>query len=96
MKLKLDGKPFSVARPSPPSVIAVSTFLDKLPFGELMSSENVRVRCGIGNQTLRNYARKFLSDYNQQRHGREALWGSKRTIAEYRRQLALEAQRETD
>ena len=82
MKLKVNGKPL---RAGPGTVVH---FLDKLPFGELVTATELSERTGIPRTTLSDLA-AALRGHNA-RANRSRVWGSTRTITELNKQLGQE------
>lgn len=71
--------------PIPPQVEKIAAFLDKLPFGELLTSREVsaRLRCSRNGDSFSHPA---VSEYKE-RIGNKLFWGSKKTISDLRKKL---------
>lgn len=87
--LKLHGKPFDFAAPTPIAV-RVRAFLDKQKDDDLLLTGDILAALNIRIRTLNNYTVRDLADYYEIARGRNRYWGNKRAIAELRRLKAAE------
>lgn len=84
--LKLNGKAFAI-RPAPPRIERIMAELDALPPDELFTTPEILKRLRTNLDALNSHAAQALADYRQICHGHQRYWGSRKAIAELRRQL---------
>ena len=77
----------------PPQVERIAAFLNKVPFGELLSSVELaaRLRCSRNGDTFSHSA---LLEYKE-RIGSKLFWGSRKTIADLLAKLTEDTNEES-
>jgi hypothetical protein len=91
MKLFLSGQQFTTARPDPPSVVKLKTFLDHSKKGELFTTKHVADAIGY-TVFMVEKCRVFVGDYSVTHLGKK-YFGNKATIKQLRKEIEKDAKR---
>jgi len=79
---KISGKNLRV----PPGAQKIITFLDKVPFSELLTTMNLALQLGL-SVSGSSVSHPVLAPYHEKVDGKR-FWGSRKSIAQLRKQLS--------
>lgn len=79
--------------PLPPIITKVLTYLDSTKFGDLLTTFQLSQAVKYSTPSIQGVAaHPALAEYRFTQSSRAILWGSKRTIAELKKQLKKQAE----